>query len=177
MRRVSTRTAIITPMASKRQPSVPLDTSPLEGKVGSRRAARAGRGVETFSQGLRHPPPQPSRGEGAGPVADQRGDHDLAVGDATEKKLPPALYRLMAWLSPAYPVGAFSYSSGLEWAVEAGDVADADALAAGLAVIIGEGGGFCDAVLFAHAHRAATAQDYAALYSVAELAAALAPSK
>ena len=31
-----------------------------------------------------------------------------------------ALYRLMAWLSPAYPVGAFSYSTGIEWAVEAG---------------------------------------------------------
>ena len=36
-----------------------------------------------------------------------------------------ALYRLMAWLSPAYPVGAFSYSSGIEWAVEAGDISDA----------------------------------------------------
>ena len=36
----------------------------------------------------------------------------------------------MAWLSPAYPVGAFSYSSGLEWVVEAGDVANRDALMA-----------------------------------------------
>jgi urease accessory protein UreF len=36
-----------------------------------------------------------------------------------------ALYRLMAWLSPAYPVGAFSYSSGIEWAVEACDITDA----------------------------------------------------
>ena len=26
----------------------------------------------------------------------------------------PALYRLMTWLSPAYPVGSFSYSGGLE---------------------------------------------------------------
>ena len=39
-----------------------------------------------------------------------------------------ALYRLMAWLSPAYPVGAFSYSSGIEWAVEAGDIIDAGTL-------------------------------------------------
>ena len=116
-------------------------------------------------------------GEGAGPVAGQRGDHDRAIGDATEKKLQSALYRLMAWLSPAYPVGAFSYSSGLEWAVEAGDVTDARALAAWLTVIIGEGGGFCDAVLFAHAHRAATARDEETLHSVAELAAAFAPSK
>ncbi|HEX9322005.1 MAG TPA: urease accessory protein UreF [Xanthobacteraceae bacterium] len=90
---------------------------------------------------------------------------------------PSALYRLMAWLSPAYPVGAFSYSSGLEWAVEAGDVKNADALAAWLAVIIGEGSGFCDAVLFAHAHRAAAARDEDALRSIAELGAAFAPSK
>src|SRR5688500_10992573 len=26
-----------------------------------------------------------------------------------------ALYRLMTWLSPSFPVGAFSYSSGIEW--------------------------------------------------------------
>jgi urease accessory protein len=83
----------------------------------------------------------------------------------------------MAWLSPAYPVGAFSYSGGLEWAVETGDVTDADALAAWLAVMIAEGGGFCDAILFTHAHRAATALDDAALRLVAELAAAFAPSK
>ena len=36
----------------------------------------------------------------------------------------------MAWLSPSYPVGAFSYSSGIEWAVEAGDIKDADSLQA-----------------------------------------------
>src|SRR4051794_38868746 len=41
---------------------------------------------------------------------------------------PGALYRLMAWLSPSYPVGAFSYSSGIEWAVEAGDITNADTL-------------------------------------------------
>jgi urease accessory protein len=88
-----------------------------------------------------------------------------------------ALYRLMAWLSPAYPVGAFSYSSGLEWAVEAGDVRDADTLRQWLAVVIGEGGGFCDAVFFAHAHRAVTQGDDSALREVAELAVAFAPSK
>jgi len=31
-----------------------------------------------------------------------------------------ALYRLMSWLSPSFPVGAFSYSHGIEYAVEAG---------------------------------------------------------
>jgi len=88
-----------------------------------------------------------------------------------------ALYRLIAWLSPSYPVGAFSYSGGLEYAVEAGDVTDADALRRWIAVIIAEGGGFCDAVLFAHAHRAAAGRDDMALRVVAELAAALSPSR
>jgi urease accessory protein len=89
----------------------------------------------------------------------------------------PALYRLMAWLSPAYPVGAFSYSGGIEWAVEAGDIVDCDTLRDWLEIVLGEGGGFCDAVLFVHAHRAAAARDNPALHGAAELAAALAASK
>ena len=36
---------------------------------------------------------------------------------------------LLAWLSPFFPVGAFAYSHGLEWAVEADDIGDAAALA------------------------------------------------
>jgi urease accessory protein len=87
------------------------------------------------------------------------------------------LYRLMAWLSPAFPVGAFSYSSGIEWAVETGDIKDAGTLQDWLAVMLAEGGGFCDAVLFAHAHRTATNGDDKLLRAVAELAAAFAPSK
>jgi len=83
----------------------------------------------------------------------------------------------MAWLSPAFPVGAFSYSSGIEWAVEAGDITTADTLKSWLSVMLAEGGGFCDAVLFAHAHRAVMDADDKALRGVAELAAAFAPSK
>jgi urease accessory protein len=83
----------------------------------------------------------------------------------------------MAWLSPAYPVGAFSYSSGLEWAVEAGDISDAITLERWLEVMIRDGSGFCDSVLFVHAHRAATAGDDAALLTVAEFAAAFASSR
>jgi urease accessory protein len=88
-----------------------------------------------------------------------------------------ALYRLMAWLSPAYPVGAFSYSGGIEWAVESGDVKDAETLKRWLAVMIAEGGGLCDAVFFVHAHRAIQTGDDKLLREVAELAAAFAPSK
>src|SRR5439155_13316933 len=74
-----------------------------------------------------------------------------------------ALYRLLAWLSPAYPVGAFAYSSGIEWAVEAGDIRDAGTLTRWLAVTTGEGSGFCDGVFLVHAHGAAAAEDDAAL--------------
>ncbi len=88
-----------------------------------------------------------------------------------------ALYRLMVWLSPAYPVGAFSYSGGLEWAIEAGDIGDATSLVRWLEAVMGEGNGFCDAVLLVHAHRAAASGDDDALAAVAELAAALAPTK
>jgi urease accessory protein len=88
-----------------------------------------------------------------------------------------ALYRLMAWLSPAYPVGAFSYSSGIEWAVETGDIKDAASLREWLSTMIEQGSGFCDAVFFVHAHRAAEAEDRTALRDLAEFAAAFAPSK
>jgi len=83
----------------------------------------------------------------------------------------------MTWLSPAYPVGAFSYSGGIEWAVEAGDIKDAGTLQDWLAIMLGQGGGFADAVLFVHAHRAVAHEDDEALRTVAELAAALAPTK
>jgi urease accessory protein len=89
-----------------------------------------------------------------------------------------ALYRLLSWLSPGYPVGAFSYSSGIEWAVEAGDITSAAALQSWLASMLSDGGGFCDAVLFVHAHHAARRGEASAeLRAVAELAAAFAPSK
>jgi urease accessory protein len=88
-----------------------------------------------------------------------------------------ALYRLMTWLSPAFPVGAFSYSSGIEWAVEAGDITDAASLRDWLAAMLTEGSGFCDAVFLAHAHRAAAAKDGASLRGIAELAAAFVPSR
>jgi urease accessory protein len=74
-------------------------------------------------------------------------------------------------------VGAFSYSSGIEWAVEAGDINDAESLRRWLAVVIGEGGVFCDAVFLVHAHRAIAAENKKALHDVSVLAAAFAPSK
>lgn len=81
-----------------------------------------------------------------------------------------AVQTLTAWLSPAYPVGSYSYSHGLEWEVGAGRVASAPALAAWTGDILRYGGGRTDVVLLAAAYRA---EDPAA---IAELAEALAPS-
>ena len=88
-----------------------------------------------------------------------------------------ALYRLMTWLSPSFPVGAFSYSSGIEWAVEAGDIKNAATLQEWLASTLTDGSGFCDGVFLVHAHRAASSSAHADLKNVAELAAASAPSR
>jgi urease accessory protein len=95
----------------------------------------------------------------------------------TEASEAAALYRLMTWLSPSFPVGAFSYSSGIEWAVEAGDIVDAASLREWLASMLTDGPGFCDGVLLAQAHLMASSHDDAALRDVAELAAAFVPSR
>jgi len=103
--------------------------------------------------------------------------HRPALAKLSDAVSPAALYRLMAWFSPAYPVGAYSYSSGIEWAVEAGDVSNAETLQRWLKVMLGMGGGFCDAIFLVHSHRAVSENNDSLLCDVAELAAAFAPSK
>jgi urease accessory protein len=61
---------------------------------------------------------------------------------------------LLIWLSPAFPVGAFAYSHGLEWAYEAGDVTDAASLQAWLTDLLEHGAARNDGILFAEAYRA-----------------------
>jgi urease accessory protein len=97
-------------------------------------------------------------------------------GVATEAETA-ALYRLMTWLSPSFPVGAFSYSSGIEWAAEAGDIVDAASLRDWLDAMLAEGPGFCDGVFLAQTHRAASSRDAAKLRDIAELATAFVPSR
>ena len=65
---------------------------------------------------------------------------------------------LMLWLSPAFPVGAFAYSHGLEWAVEAGDIHDARSLGGWLVDLLTFGAPRADAILFAAAYRSAEAR-------------------
>jgi urease accessory protein len=99
------------------------------------------------------------------------GQRELSEGEAA------SLYRLMTWLSPSFPVGAFSYSSGIEWAVEAGDVTDAASLQHWLTSMLVDGAGICDGIFLAHAHRAASSSDDARLAEIAELASAFVSSR
>jgi urease accessory protein len=78
------------------------------------------------------------------------------------------LLKLQTWLSPAFPVGAFSYSHGLEWAVETALVTDRATLVDWIEGLLAHGTGRIDAMLFAAAWRA----QGAALDEVAALAAA-----
>jgi urease accessory protein len=116
------------------------------------------------------PPAKPRRraARTAQPVEDRE---EMKTNEAA------ALYRLMTWLSPSFPVGAFSYSSGIEWAVEVGDIGDAASLRDWLSSMLADGPGFCDGVFLAHAHRAASSCDDTALREAAELASAFVPSR
>jgi urease accessory protein len=75
----------------------------------------------------------------------------------------PVLYRLLAWLSPGFPIGAFSYSHGLETAVADGAVCDLASLERWIAAIVAHGSGRIDADILRDAHRAAAADHLAAL--------------
>jgi urease accessory protein len=78
------------------------------------------------------------------------------------------LLRLQTWLSPAFPIGAFSYSHGLEYAVEAGLIRDRATAADWIGTLLVHGTGRSDGMLLAAAYRA---EDDVAI-EVAELGAA-----
>ncbi len=91
---------------------------------------------------------------------------------------PPSFAELplLLWLSPAFPVGSFAYSHGLEWAAEAGDVVDAATLEEWLGDLLRFGAPRSDAVLFACAFRAARSADWTEVEAINALAVALAGS-
>ncbi|MDU8928067.1 urease accessory protein UreF [Alisedimentitalea sp. MJ-SS2] len=66
---------------------------------------------------------------------------------------------LAQWFSPAYPVGAFAYSHGLEWAVDAGDVGDAKTTQAWISDVLKHGAGWNDCLFISAAYQAASPQD------------------
>ena len=82
-----------------------------------------------------------------------------------------ALQKLVTWLSPAFPVGAFAWSAGLETAIADGRVRDAARLSDWIDGALRHGGIRTDAILLAHAHRGSG--DPAALQELADLSLAL----
>src|SRR5215467_13447742 len=99
----------------------------------------------------------------------------MAAGPSTimneDDSAPPpvlALLRQQSWLSPTFPTGAYSYSHGLEWAVEAGDVHDRESLVDWLEADLCYGSGRNEAIFFSVAWRCAMDDDRAKLFEIAE---------
>lgn len=69
---------------------------------------------------------------------------------ATDAPMPTAIdpiLPLTQWVSPAFPVGAFSYSHGLEAAIDQGHVRDAATLSQWLEDVLAHGTGRTDAIV------------------------------
>jgi urease accessory protein len=88
---------------------------------------------------------------------------------------PIGMMRLLTWLSPGFPTGAYAYSHGLEWAVETRDIRDGTTLLEWLAAVIEHGSARTDTILLRHGHRAAN--DPAALQDIAALGLATAAGR
>ena len=83
-----------------------------------------------------------------------------------------ALLRQQSWLSPAFPTGSYSYSHGIEWAVEAGHIHDRKSLVDWLEADLCYGSGRNEAIFLIGAWRSAREDDTGKLREIAELAAA-----
>ncbi len=68
---------------------------------------------------------------------------------------------LTQWLSPAYPVGGFAYSHGLEWAIDSGDIRSAADTAEWISDILSHGSGWNDCLFLAAAYNAADGSELA----------------
>lgn len=79
------------------------------------------------------------------------------------KSSSSGLYRLLAWLSPGFPIGSFAFSHGLEAAAASGAVRDRESLQVWISAIVASGGGRIDADILRDAHRASSAGDIRAL--------------
>lgn len=95
---------------------------------------------------------------------------------AGSRELPSIDPRLAIWLSPAFPVGAFAYSHGLEWAAQKGWVKSRATLHSWLDDLLRHGGLRNDLIVLAHGVTAVSAGDYGALSKLNELALGLQPS-
>ncbi len=97
----------------------------------------------------------------------------MATGAPMAMHTDEQIITLGQWLSPAYPVGGFAYSHGLESLVETGAVTDADSLRDWLADVLRYGAGLSDARFLVAAHRA----DAGKIGEIDTLCRAFAPSR
>lgn len=88
---------------------------------------------------------------------------------------PAALQRLLTWLSPAFPVGGFAWSQGLETAIADGRIGDGPSLKDWLAGLLVHGGIRTDAIVLAQAHREHS--DAVRLAEMTDLCLALTPAR
>jgi urease accessory protein len=85
------------------------------------------------------------------------------TGTETERLPRSQLWRVLSWFSPSFPVGAFSYSHGLESAAATGAVHDRGTLQGWITTVVTRGSGRIDADILRDTHRAAVAGDMDAL--------------
>lgn len=83
-----------------------------------------------------------------------------------------SIYKLQTWFSPSYPVGAYTYSHGLENAFETEHISNVTEAVDWISDIISQGNGMADAVFLAEAYKAASLNDDAKLIKIAEYATA-----
>lgn len=100
-----------------------------------------------------------------------------ATPEATAMTDSAALYRLLAWLSPSYPIGAFSYSHGLETAIEEGFAHDLPSLTEWLQDILEQGAGRNDGLFLKASYEACIEKGDATLAEIADLATAFQPAR
>jgi urease accessory protein len=132
---------------------------------------------------LRRPAKDAVRAGSGTPAASQR-PRQMTCGERREAAEAPegqarhdvSLARLLTWLSPAFPVGGFSYSHALEWVIEAGCIKNAAELGDWIEDVLEHGAGRSDLIFLAEAWRAVARADAGRLEEVAALATAFAAS-
>jgi urease accessory protein len=97
---------------------------------------------------------------------------DIIMSDQLYDLASLALLRQQSWLSPTFPTGSYSYSHGIEWAVEAGHIHDRESLVDWLEADLRYGSGRNEAIFFIEAWGCAADDNCEKLLEIAELAAA-----
>jgi urease accessory protein len=97
---------------------------------------------------------------------------DIIMTDELHHLPALALLRQQSWLSPGFPTGAYSYSHGIEWAVEAGHIHDRESLVDWLEADLCYGSGRNEAIFYNEAWRCVAEDNRPELFKIAELAAA-----